>query len=168
VLPQTFAQWHAALNDFPSLFLVVAVALELAGAITKRESLKAAGFWTLVIGGGGALLALWSGLAAEESIEHGGSVHLVMERHETMGIWMTVILVGLAVWRVVRRRGFAPIEGKLFYSLAALGAVFSAWTAHVGGTIVFEYGGGIPTTVLDGAIQERSLDHSHTDGEEHE
>jgi uncharacterized membrane protein len=168
MFPDTVAQWHAALNDFPSILLLMAIGFEFAGAVTKRESLRAAGFWTLMVGAAGAVLALWSGLSAEETIEHGGSMHLVMERHETMGIWITVILVGLAAWRVVRRTTMAGLESKAFYTVAALGAAFMMWTAHVGGTIVFEYGGGIPSTVLEGALQERTMEHSHAEGEEHD
>ena len=37
---------HAALNDLPAALLLVAVLFDLAGALTRRPSLRTAGFWT--------------------------------------------------------------------------------------------------------------------------
>jgi uncharacterized membrane protein len=168
MLPDTAAQWHAALNDFPSLLFVLAVLFDLFGEATKRDSLRATGFWMLVTGAFGALLALISGLMAEGSIEHGGSVHMVMERHETMAIWATVLFVLLAAWRIWRRGALGPRERPAFLTISALGALFVLWTAHVGGTIVYGYGGGVPTPVLQGALEERTTGHTHAPGEEHD
>jgi uncharacterized membrane protein len=168
MLPDTAAQWHAALNDFPSLLFVLAVLFDILGEATKRDSLRATGFWLLVTGAFGAVLALISGLMAEESIEHGGSVHMVMERHETMAIWATVLFVLLAAWRIWRRGALGPRERPAFTTISALGALFVLWTAHVGGTIVYGYGGGVPTSVLQGALEERTTGHSHAPGEEHD
>jgi uncharacterized membrane protein len=164
----TPAELHAALNDLPAVLLLLALAFEIAGGITKRESLRATGFWMLTAGGGGALLALISGLRAEESIEHGGSVHLVMERHETLAITTTVIFVGLAAWRIWRRRAMPSRERAVFLGVGTLGVLFLLWTAHLGGTIVFRHGGGIPSSVMEGAMQERTTGHSHAPGEEHD
>ncbi len=168
MFPQTAAQWHAALNDFPSLLFIVALVFDLVGEATNRESLKAAGFWTLVAGALGTLTALVSGLIAESAIEHGGSVHLVMERHKTLGITVTVLFVLLAGWRVWRKGRLRSIERRTYLTIATVGALVILWTAHIGGTIVYEYGGGIPTAVLEGALQERATGHTHGPGEEHE
>jgi len=165
MLPDSAVQWHAALNDLPSILFVLAVAFEIAGDVTKRDSLRATGFWMLVVGGAGALLAVVSGLIAEGTIEHGGSVHLVMERHETLAITFTVAFVILAAWRIWRRRGMTGKERPLYLTLAALCALGVIWTAHVGGTIVFGYGGGVPTQVLEGALAERTMPHEHEPGE---
>ncbi len=48
---------------------------------------------------------------------------------------------------------------------SALGVLGLLWTAHLGGTVVYEFGGGVPTTVLEGALQERSMSHSHDEAE---
>lgn len=166
--PETAAQWHAALNDFPSILFILALAFDLAGSATRRESLRAAGFWTLVIGAAGAIAALSSGLIAEETVEHGGSMHLVMERHETLGISITVLFVGLAVWRIWRKGQLGPRERPTYLTMSAVGVLAVLWTAHLGGTIVYEYAGGVPTRALEGALAERAADHEHEPGEEHE
>ncbi len=168
MFPQTAAQWHAMLNDFPSLLFLLALAFDLTAEVTKRESLRAAGFWTLVVGAAGALAAVLSGLRAEGTIEHGGSVHMVMSRHETLAISVTALFVGLAAWRIWRRGNLGPAERPIFLSISGVGVLGLLWTAHIGGTLVYEYGGGIPTPVMEGALEERRAGHTHAEGEEHE
>jgi uncharacterized membrane protein len=165
---KTPAELHSALNDLPVVLLLASVVCDVLGNALKRESLQAAGFWTLVGAAGGAVLALITGLRAEESIEHGGSVHLVMERHETLAIVVTALLVILAAWRIWRRGRFGPQERPVYLSVAAVGALAVVWTAHIGGTMVYRYGGGIPTDVLEGALEERAAGHTHGPGEEHD
>lgn len=164
---QTPAELHAALNDLPVALLIFSLFFEVAGNLTKRDSLRAAGFWTLVAGAGGALLALISGLRAEDTIEHGGSVHLVLERHETLAITVTIVFGLLAAWRVLRRRGMGSREKPAYMAALVVSSLLLFWTAHVGGTIVFRHGGGVPTDVLDAALAERAAGHSHDPGEEH-
>ncbi len=166
--PETAAQWHAALNDFPSILFLIALAFDLAGEVTKRDSLRAAGFWTLVVGAAGALIALTSGLIAEDAVEHGGSMHLLMERHETLAISVTVLFVGLAAWRIWRKGQLGPKERPTYLTISAVGVLAVLWTAHLGGTIVYEYGGGVPTRALEGALRDRAAGHVHEPGEEHD
>ncbi len=161
--PQTVAQWHAALNDIPSVLLLVAVVLEFAALVTKRPSLGEVAMWSLLAGAGGAVVALIAGLRAASTIDHGGSVHLVMARHQTLGIAMTVLFLSLAGWRMWRRARMTARERQTYLGTAVIGVVLMLWTAHLGGTIVYEYGGGIPTPVLEGALEERAREHSHAD-----
>src|SRR6266404_8902250 len=95
---------HAALNDLPAALLLVAVLFELAGTLLRRPPLRVAGFWTLVAGAGGAILAVVSGLQAEEHIDHGEAVHQVMETHEKLALVTLGIFVVVALWRIVRER----------------------------------------------------------------
>lgn len=165
---QTPAELHSALNDLPVVLLLASVVFDLVGGITKRESLKAAGFWSLVGAAGGALIAVVTGLRAESSIEHGGSVHLVMERHQTLAIAATVLLVGLAAWRIWRRGRLPAGEHPMYLAVAVVGMLAIGWVAHLGGTMVYRYGGGVPTSVLREALEERAAGHSHAAGEEHD
>jgi uncharacterized membrane protein len=159
---------HAALNDLPPALLVAALAFDLAGAWTKRESLKAAGFWTLTVAAGGALLAVLSGLRAEAVIEHGSVMHRTIERHETLAITATVLIVGLAGWRVWRRQAMPMREHRAYLASLAITTLGIVWTASVGGRIVFDHAGGIETRVLESAVAERTAGHEHAPGEEHE
>lgn len=162
------AEFHSAINDLPIALLLMSLVFDISGSWTKRESLKAAGFWCLVVGAAGALLALITGLRAEASIEHGGTVHIVMERHKTMAIAITVMFSALAAWRIWRRGRMGPQERPTYLAATAFSALILFWGAHLGGTIVYRHGGGIPTEVMDAAMADRAAGHAHAPGEEHD
>jgi uncharacterized membrane protein len=128
---------HAALNDLPAALLLLAVLFELASVILRRASLRVAGYWTLVTGAVGGVLAVLSGLQAEEHIAHGEAVHAIMETHETL-----------------TERGVV-----LVLSLVGLGVLLT--TAAYGGKLVFDHAAGIPTPVLEEEMHERAEGHHH-------
>jgi uncharacterized membrane protein len=156
---------HAALNDLPAALLLVAVLFDLAGAATRRPSLRTAGFWTLVAGAAGAALAVVSGLQAEEHIAHGEAVHRVMETHEKLGLITLGVFIVLALWRIVRERRMGSTERAvvLAASLGGLGALVA--TAVYGGKLVFDHAAGIPTPVLQAEMHERAEGHHRHGGE---
>jgi len=156
---------HAALNDLPAALLLVAVLFDLAAAVTRRPSLRTAGFWTMVAGAGGAALAVLSGLQAEEHIAHGEGVHSVMETHEELALITLGVFVVLALWRIVRERRMGSTERAvvLAASLGGVGALFA--TAVYGGKLVFDHAAGIPTEVLQAEMHERAEGHHHHGGE---
>jgi uncharacterized membrane protein len=165
---QTAAEWHAAINDLAPALLLASVIFDLLGSVTGRDSLKAAGFWTLVGGAIGAVAAAASGLIAEDTIEHGEAVHRVMETHEVLALSVTGLFVLLAAWRIWRRGNLGPVERPPYLVAATVGALGVIWVAHLGGTIVFRHGGGVPSAVMEEALRERTGEHEHGPGEEHE
>lgn len=165
---ETAAEWHAAINDLPPALLLASVIFDLLGSATGRDGLKSAGFWSLVGGAIGGLAAAASGLIAEETIEHGEAVHRVMETHETLALSVTGLFVVLAAWRIWRRGNLGPAERPPYLVAATVGALGIIWVAHLGGTIVFRHGGGIPSTVMEEALRERTGEHEHGPSEEHE
>lgn len=164
----TAAEAHAAFNDLPAALLVTAVLFQLLGVLLKKEALRAAGFWMLIAGAVGALAAVATGLRAEATIEHGSAAHMIMERHETLAITMTVIFVGLAVWAGWRGNRMAKWETPTFLTLSVLGALLLFYVGHLGGSLVFRYGAGVPTTNLEAALADRAAGHEHAPGEEHD
>lgn len=165
---ETAAEWHAALNDLPPALFVASVVFDLTGSVTRRDALKTAAHWTLVGAAIGAVAALVSGLVAEGTIEHGAAVHEVMERHEALAKVATAALVGLAGWRVWRRGLPGRREHAVYLTAAVATLAGVVFVAHLGGTVVFRHGGGIPTSVLEAAIAERESGHEHAEGEEHD
>jgi len=164
----TAAELHAALNDLPPALLLASVVFDLLGDATKREGLKVAGFWTLVAGTVGAAGAVVSGLVAEKTIEHGEAIHRVMERHEFLALSVGGLFLVLAAWRIWRRGNLGPAERPSYLVAATVGALGILWVAHLGGTIVFRHGGGIPSAVMQEALRERTGEHEHAPGEEHD
>jgi uncharacterized membrane protein len=160
---------HAALNDLPAALLLAAVLFDLAGAITKRPTLRIAGFWTMVVGAVGAAAAVLSGLQAEEHIAHGEAVHRVMETHEELGLITLGIFVLLALWRIVRENRMGSGERAISLALSLVGVAALFATATYGGRLVFEHAAGIPTEVLQAEMHERAEGHHHHgEGDEEE
>jgi uncharacterized membrane protein len=165
----TAAEWHAALNDLPPALFLASVVFDWLGSATKRDTLKAAGFWALVAGVAGAAAAIVSGLVTEDTIEHGETVHQIMGRHETWAIAVSVTFALLAAWRIWRRGVLGPQERPTYLFAASLAALGILYVAHLGGTMVFRHGAGVPTAALQEALTERAEGHHHHEaGEEHE
>lgn len=159
----TAAEWHAALNDLPPALFLASVIFDWLGSAAKRETLKAAGFWALVGGVIGAAAAVTSGLLAEGRIEHGETVHRIMERHEMWAISVSVTFALLAAWRIWRKGVLGPQERPTYLFAATLGALGILYVAHLGGTMVFRHGAGVPTPALQEALTERTEGHQHGD-----
>lgn len=156
---------HAALNDLPPALLLVAVIFDLLAALTKRTVLRSTGYWTMLAGAVGGVLAVLSGLEAEDHIDHGEAVHQAMEKHETLALWTLGIFAVLAIWRIFRENKMGSGERtlSLFVSIAGVGILLA--TASLGGKLVFDHAAGIPTPVLQNEIHERGEGHHHHGGE---
>lgn len=164
----TPAELHAALNDLPVALLLASVLFDWAGSASKKDSLKSAAYWCLVLGVAGAILAVLSGLFAEGWVEHGGDTHLFIEQHETFAITATVFFAALAGWRIFRRDRLAGTERSIYLGISTLGVALLMWVAHLGGSLVFQQGLGVPSEVMREALSERDGAHEHDPGEEHD
>ncbi|MEP6551458.1 MAG: DUF2231 domain-containing protein [Gemmatimonadales bacterium] len=156
---------HAALNDLPVALLLAAVLFDLLALVTKRQSLRQVGFWTMVVGAVGGVVAVLSGLQAEEHIAHGEAVHRVMETHEQLGLITLGVFAVLTLWRIVRERRMGTRERGLSLVLSILGVGVLFATGFYGGKLVFEHAAGIPSEVLQEELQERAEGHHHGAGE---
>lgn len=163
----TIAEAHAALNDLAPALFIAAVVFEILGYVTKRESLTHAGYWALIGAAAGAVVAVWSGLGAEDVIEHGSVVHRTIERHQTLAITFTIFAIIMTAWRVWKGPILDARRFKQYLAFAAFGTIAIVWTAKVGGRIMFDHAGGIQTRILQSALTERAAGHVHEPGEEH-
>jgi len=149
---------HAALNDLPAALLLVSVLFDLIGGITKRDSLKAAGFWALIAGVLGAGAAVVSGLLAEDAVEHSNRAHAVMGTHETLAFIVLVLFGLLALWRLVRRGVLSPKEQPVALTAGVIGVALMLYTARLGGALVFDHGTGISSATMEAIRAERAAD----------
>ena len=157
---------HAALNDLPAALLLVAVLFELASVLLDRPSFRVVGFWTLLAGAVGGVLAVLSGLQAEEHIAHGEAVHRIMETHEKLALVTLGIFAVVAVWRIVRESRMGGTERGAVLALSVVGLGVLITTAVYGGKLVFDHAAGVPTPVLEEEMHERAEGHHHQRCEE--
>jgi uncharacterized membrane protein len=144
----------------------MAVLFELASVVLSRPAFRVVGFWTLITGAVGGVLAVLSGLQAEDHIAHGEAVHQVMAIHERLALITLGIFAVVALWRIVRENRMGGTERGvvLALSLGGLGVLLA--TAAYGGKLVFDHAAGIPTPVLEAEMHERAEGHHHHDGAE--
>ena len=155
---------HALLNDFPIALLVTAVFFDLLAVATRRVVLRQVSFSLLLVGALAAVVAVVSGLQAEDHIEHGEAVHQVMGTHERFALISLSVFGVLALWRLFRERRMGVLERRVTVvaSLAGVGVLFA--TGLYGGRLVFEHAAGIPSKVLEEELHERSEGHQHGGG----
>jgi uncharacterized membrane protein len=152
---------HALLNDLPAALLVTAVLFDLIALVARRPAFRQVGFWTMFVGGIGGVLAVLSGLQAEDSIAHGDAVHRVMETHEQLGLITLGVFGVLILWRILREKRMAAGERALSVVFSLGGLCVLVATGLYGGRLVFEHAAGIPTPVLQAEMQERGRQHHH-------
>lgn len=159
---------HAVINDFPPALLVVGVLFQLAYLFTKRESLRSAAYWSLVVGAVTTAAAVFSGLRAEDAIQHGQAIHEIMETHERFA-WITLGFFGLiAVWLVLRDAKMLRQERWALAVVGVVGLGFLTATGMEGGELVFDHAAGMSTEAMQAEIQNRAGGHEHAPGEEHD
>jgi len=156
---------HAALNDLPPALLPVSVLFDVLGILFKRESLKAAAFWTLLAGVVGTGAAIIAGLVAEDVVEHSEQAHAIMETHETLAFIVLAIFGVLAIWRIVRRGVWKEKEQPVALTAGVIGIAILLYTAMLGGKLTFDHALGVPTARLQAIGAERT-GHHHDEDEE--
>ena len=137
--------WHPLVVHFPiALILVAALA-------TVVWSVRGTSFWRryalllFTLGMGGAVFAYKTGEAMEEQSEGSPIVEELVGLHEDLALYTLVVtgvtlaaMAGLSWWLERRTALQDPLAARLALALAALAAaVLVAWTAHVGGTMVW-------------------------------
>jgi uncharacterized membrane protein len=157
---------HAALNDLPPALLPVSVLFDLLGILFKRESLKAAAFWTLLAGVVGTGAAIVAGLVAEDAVEHSEQAHAIMETHETLAFIVLAIFGVLAIWRIVRRGVWSEKEQPVALTAGVIGIAILLYTAMLGGKLTFDHALGVPTVRLPAIAAERAAGHHHDEDDE--
>jgi uncharacterized membrane protein len=157
---------HAAVNDLPPALLPLSVLFDLLGIYFKRESLKAAAFWTLVFGVLGTGAAVIAGLFAEDEVQHSDQAHAIMATHKTLAFIVLGIFGVLALWRIVRRGVWSDREQPIALTAGVIGVAILLYASSLGGKLVFDHGLGIATERLPGIVTERAAGHHHDEDEE--
>ena len=160
ILGYDWPRLHAAVNDLPPALLPLSVLFDLLGIAFKRESLKAAAFWTLLAGVVGTGAAIVAGLMAEDVVQHSEQAHEIMETHEMLAFVVLAIFGILAIWRIARRGVWNEREQPIALAVGVIGIFVLLYTARLGGKLMFDHAVGISTTRLRQIPAER-LGHEH-------
>jgi uncharacterized membrane protein len=143
---------HSAAVHAPLVLLPTAAVVDLAAALTGDRSTARLGRTMWWLGAGSGLFAGLAGMAASQEVraaDRGTSD--MMWVHGTGNVALVLAATGIAVWRQTRR----PTVGTSVLGLVACAA--SAYTAYLGGEMVYERGVGVtplPRYAGGGGVQD--------------
>ncbi|HEX6533338.1 MAG TPA: DUF2231 domain-containing protein [Gemmatimonadaceae bacterium] len=138
---------HPALVHLPIATLPLAVGADLLGRATGDPELLEVGRRSMALAAVGALASAVTGLIAQEEVSTEGESHDMLITHRNLNLLATLTATAMATWRSRRE----PNAGYLALGLAGIGVV--AYTAYLGGKMVYEHGVGVEAA--DGLYDER-------------
>lgn len=131
-------QMHPALVHLPIALLPLAVGADLLGYSTGNKSLLSFGQKAIGIAAAGAVGAAVTGLIAGEEVNVKGASEDMLMTHRNLNFVATVVATGMAVWRAEHRR-----PNVAYLSVGAAGIGILAYTAYLGGKLVYDVGVGV-------------------------
>ena len=131
-------QMHPALVHLPITLLPLAVGADLLGCITGGESLHSFGQKAIVLAAAGAGAAALTGLIAGEEVNVEDDARDMLMTHRNLNFAATVVAIWMAAVRSQRKTPSA-----LYLGVGAAGIGLLAYTAYLGGKLVYESGAGV-------------------------
>ena len=94
----------------------------------------------------GAALAILTGLRAEETIPHNAQIHHLMETHESLGLIIGGVGLGLAIWSLFHREQ-RPKMAWAFLGALTIVTGLVAQTSDLGARMVYIEGAGVKAAI---------------------
>lgn len=137
---------HPAIVHFPIALLVLSVIADLFGYFYQSDSLKGAGWWSLLGAGIGAGIAVVAGLydMNREEIKH--EAHEQVHKHLKTGLVVLTSIAGLTVWRWVIYSNMEYGVGWVYLIFAILVLGLTFFQGWLGSELVYGYGVGVAPT----------------------
>jgi uncharacterized membrane protein len=149
-LPDGLQNIHPVFVHFPLALLAAGIVFDIAGYALKKQSLSHAGWWCFALGVVSAIVAVLTGLQAEDTVSLSQEAHEVLENHEHFQIYSTLVLTGLLIWWGMKR-GVLPNPSVVYLVITAIAVSAILYGSHYGGQLVYQYGVG--TSVQPAATQ---------------
>jgi len=148
VLQYEIPVWHPVAVHFPVALILTGAACMVIWTIRGVHFWRSCALLLYAAGMAGALFAYFTGEAMEEQVEGTPIVEELVHLHEDMGLYTLLVtgltlagIVALTVWeryRPITRPEPDPVLIRFGLGLlAVISAVLIAWTAHIGGVMVW-------------------------------
>jgi len=131
-------QMHPALVHLPVALLPLAVGADFLGRATSNRTLLSFGQKAICVAAIGALGAVASGLIAGEEVNVEGESREMLITHRNLNLVATLAATAMAIWRASHRR-----PSTLYLGAGAAGIGIVAYTAYLGGKLVYDTGVGV-------------------------
>jgi uncharacterized membrane protein len=159
---------HPAIVHFPiALFLSTSV-FALLSLFVKKDQFKEIAFWNLLLGVITAIIAIVTGLFAEQNLIHTEEVHSLLMKHKYNGFGLTIAFMIALTWLWLRKNKFGKKEYFLWVTILLIAALLTTYQGWLGGEMVFRHGAGVKPveSTLEMQGNEKGS-HSHDKSEEH-
>ena len=133
-------QMHPAMVHLPITLLPLAVGADLLGCVTRDKSLHSFGQKAIVLAAVGAAAAATTGLIAGEEVNAEGDARDMLMTDRNLNFVATVVAACMAFGRSRRKT-----PGTLYLGVGVAGVGLLAYTAYLGGKLVYESGIGVAT-----------------------
>ena len=131
-------EMHPALVHLPIALLPLAVGADVVGSVTGNEPVLSFGQKAICIAAAGAVAYAVTGLVAGEEVNVEGALQDMLITHRNLNFIATVVASSMALWRVTHRKPSAAYLG-----VGAAGVGVLAYTAYLGGKLVYGVGVGV-------------------------
>lgn len=156
---------HPVFVHFPITLFPTAFFFYLLGIVRKRNDLLLGGQITLGLGLISTLVTVLTGYFAEESFQHGKTIHWMMETHETLGFIILGLGSLLVIWSFLKRGG-TPKAAKFFLLLFGFTTFLILQNADLGGRMVFIEGAAV-RAVLPASTHPHHEEANEVDSDHH-
>ena len=131
-------EMHPALVHLPIALLPLAVGADVIGSLTQNDSLLSFGQKAIGVAAVGAVGSAVTGLIAGEEVNVAGASEDMLITHRNLNFIATLVAGGMALWRLKHRKPNAAYLG-----VGAAGVGVLAYTAYLGGKLVYHVGVGV-------------------------
>lgn len=136
---------HPAIIHFPIALLTAAVLFELLARILKREDFSRIGWWMQLSGTLGLVLAVVSGILAQETVSIAPIARPYFAMHQQLTFAASGLFALLFFWRI-SYRSVVPARYAALYLMLFVCSVAVLWAgAWYGGELVYRFGVGLKT-----------------------
>ena len=134
---------HPLIVHFPIALIIVIFILDFLGVLFKRKSFLSTANILTIFAATGAVMAVISGMVAEESVWHAGEAHELLELHEIIGFIVLGLTLILLIFRpAVKKKLFGSL-GWVAVLLSFVASMLVGYTGYLGGEMVYKYGAGV-------------------------
>lgn len=137
---------HPAIVHFPIALLTLSVFADLFGYIYPSSSLKAVGWWSLIVAAVSGVLAVVAGYLDMKREDLNDAAHKKVHTHMKIGFILLALIAGLTIWRWVIYSNPDYAIGLIYIIVGFLVLGLAGFQGWLGSELVYGYGVGVAPT----------------------
>lgn len=134
---------HPLVVHFPIVLIITAGVFYFLSLFIKDQNFARIAFYLHVAGILGALAAIFTGDSAEHALTNAEAIDALVDKHEAMGQLSTWGFGLLGVWAYLRQQSNIRTEKIVYITVFWALVGLMAYSAHLGGQMVYEHGAGV-------------------------